>query len=224
MKLLNIIIASVPLLISTNTFKVNKIIDEYDLTMTLKIPRVYNNTQSLGYRKDQTQTIKGILKIIYNDEFYRPTFEITDLINKTHKINGRNITYEVLVDNDGEYVFPRFNYIGDNRTEKFKKAKIILYFDANPNYNIGEDEPDNSLLVTLSGYGSSSKSSKYGDVYIVKRLSGFVTGTLGCGCTAYGHKSPTRVVGPNGPLYDYVDDVSPILGKWKAKFIRRSYK
>jgi hypothetical protein len=214
------------LLINTEICKADQtIIDEYDFTMSLKVPRVYNNTQSLGYRKDQKQKIKGTLKIIYKEDELRPTLEITNLVNITHKINDKNITYQTTVDNEGEIVYPRFNYIGNNKTGKFNKAKIIFYFDANPSYNIGEDEPDNSLLVTLSGTGNTKIIKQCNTkIQIVNIISGFVTGTLGCGCSAYGHVSPTRIVGPYGPICDAVDDVCAIVGEWKAKFKQRYYK
>lgn len=222
MKLLTTIIVSMTLL-TTGICRASEIVDLYDFTMSLKVPRVYDNTKSLGYRKDQGQLIKGTLKIIYKSGERRPTFEIVNLVNKTHKLsNGKNITYSVIVDNEGEQVYPRFNYIGNNKTKKFKKAKIIFYFDANPSYNIGEDEPDNSLLVTLSGTGTAVNKKKY-NAQIVTTMFGKVTGTLGCGCTAYGHVSPTRVVGPYGPLLDEVDDVSPLEGTWKARFKERCY-
>ncbi len=197
-----------------------EVVDTYDLTMSLKIPRIYDNTQSLGYRKDQTQKIKGQLKIIYRDGSYRPEFQIVGLINKTHKINGKNITYTTTVDNEGQVVYPRFNYIGNNKTGEFKRAKIIFYIDANPSYNIGMDEPDNTLLITLSGTGLAVKDKKSGTQY-VKKLTGKVVGQLGCGCTAYGHVSPTRVVGPCGPT-DVVDDIAAVEGTWTAKFCCRS--
>lgn len=223
MKLLTII-ASMTLL-TTGICRASEIVDLYDFTMSLKVPRIYNNTASLGYRKDQLQKIKGILKITYKEGERRPTFEIINLVNKTHKLsNGKNVTYNVTVDNDGEQVYPRFNYIGNNKTKKFTKAKIIFYFDANPSYNIGEDDEDNTLLITLSGSGTGVKKKKYNYAQIVTTMSGRATGTLGCGCMAYGHVSPTRIVGPYGPLLDEVDDVSPLEGTWKARFTGRYYK
>ena len=216
MKLLTVISMT---LLTVITCKATEVVDTYDLTMSLKVPRIYDNMKSLGYRKDQRQTIKGQLKIIYKDDAYRPIIVITNLVNRTHKVNGNCITYSVIVD-DGNFVFPRFNYIGNNKTGKFKTAKIVFYIDANPSYNVGLDEPDNTLLLLLSGTGISKTKS---GVQYVKKISGYATGTLGCGCTAYGHISPTRVVGAYGPT-DMVADIATVEGRWSAKFVCRTTK
>jgi len=219
MKLLKIIMASMTLLIA-GTCDAKNTVDTYKFTMTLKVPRIYNNTESLGYRKYNRQKITGFLKITYKD-YQKPKFEIVQLVNKTHKINGTNITYTVTVDNNGEHVYPKLNYIGDNKTGVFKKASTIFYFDADPSYNIGADEPDNTLLITLSGSGNSKYKKNY-RAQIINTLGGTVAGAIGCGCRAYGHVSPTRVAGPNGPT-DMVDDIATVEGTWKAVFYSRDY-
>lgn len=216
-----ILVTSMITLLTGATDKPCEIVDEYSFKMTLKIPRIYDNMQSLGSRKYQKQLIKGTLLVRYIDGEIRPQFQIVDLVNRTHKINGKNITYDVIVDDEGNHVYPRLNYVGDNKTGVFKKASIVFYFDAIPSYNIGEDEPDNTLLVTLSGTGSAMKKKKYG-CQIITSFSGTVSGTLGCGCTAYGHKSPTRIAGPYGPT-DYVDDVASVDGSWRAVFKTRHF-
>lgn len=52
-------------------------------------------------------------------------------------------------------------------------------------------------------------------------MRGFAAGTLGCGCKAYGHVSPTRQAGWNGAT-DKVDDVAAVSGQWIAVWKDRS--
>ena len=191
------------------------IVDEYTLKMYVYVPRIYNNTQSLGYRKYQRHMIQGTLKLTYEAGSVRPTITITNLVNKTHKINGNCITYTTIVDG-GDVVYPRINVIGNNRTGIFNTGSVVFYIDANPSYNIGEDVEDNSLLVTLAGR-SSLRTVNGRRVLSLGR--GYLSGTLGCGCTAYGHKSPTRVLGVEGPTDD-VDDVAAVWGHWMMRYVR----
>lgn len=70
------------------------------------------------------------------------------------------------------------------------------------------------MTTSRSGYVSTSqKKTKLFDYYQLRFASGKVSGTLGCGCRAYGHVSPTRVAGPFGPT-DWVDDVAEVDGTW----------
>ena len=185
----------------------------YSLEMKARIPRVYKNEQSLGYRKMQKQTISGqmmlgfskdgkLVDVIFKDKF----------INKTHKLSsGNNVTYDVALDSA---YYPRFNAIGSNKTLKFKTASIIFSIAADPSYNIGEEyEDDNSLFLTLAGIGSIKKNGLF------TKASGYIIGTLGCGCAAYGHKSPTRKLDFWGPNLSDVDDVAAVYGTWKMKLI-----
>lgn len=191
------------------------VVDEYTLKMCVYVPRIYNNTESLGYRKYQRHVIQGTVKLTYEDGSVRPTITVTNLVNKTHKINGNNITYTTTVD-EGNVVYPRINVIGNNKTGVFTTGSIVFHIDANPSYNIGEDAEDNSLLVTLAG--RSSMKTVNGR-RVLNLCSGFLAGTLGCGCTAYGHKSPTRVLGVEGPT-DAVDDVASVWGNWSMRYTR----
>lgn len=191
------------------------VIDVYDFTMRLKIPRVYSNTQSLGYRKLQTQKITGQIHVRYTDGEL-PEIIVTNLVNHTHKINGSSIRYQCYKD---EYAISRFNYIGNNRKNVFIKPGLSFSFIADPSYNIGAIEEDNSLYLQLAGYGTSS-AKKFAGNRIPSKLRGNVTGNLGCGCTEYGHKSPTRVIGWYG-FTDYVDDVAPVYGSWTMKIKSR---
>ena len=61
-------------------------------------------------------------------------------------------------------------------------------------------------------YGKISKKQ-------LKTLSGYAAGTIGCGCMAYGHVSPTRMLGFWGAT-DIVDDVAAVHGTWTAKLIK----
>lgn len=57
-------------------------VDIYDFKMSLKIPRVYNNNYSLGYRRLQSQQFAGTAEVVYKDG-ERPVINIVDLVNKT---------------------------------------------------------------------------------------------------------------------------------------------
>lgn len=225
--------------------------DLYDFTATVQVPRVYDNSESMGYRKNQTQTLRGKMVILYGENpslesgWNRPAVSFLWLTNQTHKINNRKIGYSCTVNNDGcslDGPMTRVNAIGDNKRDVFTTPDIVFYLDAEPDYSIGEDDEDNSLLVTLSGTGSMSTVSVYGYEEVwhgsgkraystkkrvllrkykrIKSLNGKVAGTLGCGCRAYGHKSPTRVMGPYGATCS-VDDVAKVQGTWTAAFDQR---
>lgn len=81
---------------------------------------------------------------------------------------------------------------------------------AEPSYNIGEFDEDNALYVMLAGRGTFLKRT------VLKYATGYLAGTLGCGCHSYGHVSPTRKIGWNGPT-DEVDDVAAVFGNWKLR-------
>ena len=136
-------------------------------------------------------------------------FRFNNLVNKTHKLsNGNNVTYKALVDYDAR--FPRFNAIGNNKTNSFKTASICFALAAEPNYNIGEFDEDTSLYITLAGKGTIDSKG------VLRKVSGYAAGTLGCGCMAYGHISPTRTIGYYGAT-DQVDDVAAVYGTWSLK-------
>jgi hypothetical protein len=179
--------------------------DVYKFTMSLKVPQVVNNNQSKGKRVYQRQSLKGYLKVTYSDEDM-PKVEITDLENHTFKVNGVNVTYVV----DVSSVI--WNLIGSNATGKFKTPSVCFNIEAQPSYVYAyKPTDDNSLILTLAGKGSSKKA-----------ISGYASGTLGCGCHDYGHVSPTRVMGPCGPT-DWVHDMASVFGTWKIKLEKGSY-
>ena len=194
--------------------------DVYDLTLRLRVPRVYNNTESLGYRKPNNQIIKGQLLITYDDsrtsEGYAvwPEISIDGLYNKTHKLsNGRNVVYDPVRIYESDPM-PRINVIGNNKTLKFKTATAIFKFEANPSYNIGLIEEDNTLIVTCSGFGSVGS---YKGTPVIKNFSGTCAGQIGCGCMAWSHLSPTRFWWWCGWL-NCADDVAAVEGRWAAKW------
>lgn len=224
----------------SDCFDGESVTDVYDLKLHVGVPRIYDNTQSLGYRKYQWQTIRGELHITYpvdkegEEDYSRPSIAIKNLVNKTHKMNGKYITYSCTVNNDGEAFggpITRVNVIGNNRTDIFKQASVVFFLDAEPSYSIGEDDEDNSLLITLGGYGtvanctwypfyccgSTACRKYYQKIQVIARLRGYLGGTLGCGCKAYGHKSPTRVMGYDGHTKK-VDDVAAVFGQWIATY------
>lgn len=186
-------------------------IDTYALTMRLSVPRIYNNTQSLGSRKYQSQLVKGKMLMLYNKSGDLVDVQFTNMVNKTHKLsNGKYVTYDrTFLDTT---IWPRFNAIGNNKTEKFKTASICFYIAAEPNYNIGEFDEDNALYVMLAGKGTFHSKQLH-----LNSATGKVTGTLGCGCMAYGHKSPTRKITFYGPGKE-VDDVAAVFGTWSIKY------
>lgn len=185
-------------------------VESYTFKMHLKVPRIYNNNQSLGSRKYQTQMVVGIMQLCYQSDGRLVDVRFKDLVNKTHKLsNGKNVTYQTMLDS---IMFPRFNAIGSNKTKKFNVASVCFSIAAEPNYNIGQMDEDNGLYLVLSGKGSISKSQ-------LKTLSGYAAGTIGCGCMAYGHVSPTRKIGFCGATED-VDDVASVYGSWCAKLLK----
>jgi len=169
----------------------------WELSMTLNVPRVYDNAQSEGYRKYQTQKLSGCFTVSAND-VGEPTLSFCSLENKTHKVGGEKVRYSA----EAEDV--KWHVIGSNKTGKFDVRSVSISLVAEPDYAKGEvPTEDNSLVVVLSGKGKS------------KSLSGNVAGQLGCGCAEYGHTSPTRICGNCE-----VVDTAAVYGTWKAKRVR----
>ena len=196
-------------------------IDTFELKMKVRVPRVYDNTHSLGYRKYQWQTIVGPMKLVWKDGQDTPDVEFGTLTNKTHKLsNKKNINYSVMLDENTMY--SRFNAVGSNMKHQFKTAAINFAIIADPvSYAVWEDpDEDNSLLLTLAGAGNIV--TKKG-ITRLNNASGSLAGTLGCGCKEYGHTSPTRVLGENGPICDDIDDVAAAYGTWSMKWKRSDF-
>lgn len=187
-----------------------QVVDTYKFTMNLKVPRIYDNMQSLGYRKLQSQRLVGELQFVYKNDG-SVNVRVKNLVNKSHKIGGNCISY-VCYEYPYDYHDPLVVGIGSNKTGKFKQGGAEFAFQADPSYNIGAVDEDNTLILELSGYGILK-----GDV--LKNLKGAVKGQIGCGCMAYGHISPTRLF--LGWLTDYVHDVAPLYGTFNAKFKSR---
>ena len=181
--------------------------DVFDVRISLNVPRVYSNTESQGYRKYQRQTITGKMVWKYGADGTIESVKFRDFVNITHRMsNGKNVEYSVTLEEDT--LFPRFNLIGSNRTRVFKTPSVSFYVSAEPTYSIGAMNEDNSLYVLFSGTGTSNSKG-------VRSLRGTVSGTIGCGCSDYGHLSPTRMIGLGGAT-DIVDDVASVFGTWKA--------
>lgn len=217
MRLASFLLAAAAALSSPAGQKVPATVDEYALKMVLKVPAVVDNMQSLGSRKYKTQRVYGRLFVAYYDEGAEPAVWIDGLVNKSYKVRGSYVTYETEV--DGAMV----HAIGSNKTGRFKTTTLTMSIEADPSYNVGGDEPDNTLLLVMSGQGPSPKT-----------ISGYAAGQLGCGCREYGHTSPTRIVYwpyigskyaaaclPNY-WYPTVVDIAPCWGKWRAKFKSRT--
>lgn len=187
-------------------------VDVYDFTAKLKVPRVYDNTMSTGYRKYQWQTIKGKMLVSFGGEEFGCSMSFIDCYNKTHKVNGVNVTYEVEVNDDVSY--HRWNVIGHNGNLNFTTPSISFALKMEPSYAIGEPHEDNSLYLMLSGTG---KCMDYQGASVTKYVKGNVAGTIGCGCADYGHTSPTRMMGECG-YTSFVDDVCGVFGTFILKY------
>lgn len=174
--------------------------DVYDLTLNLNVPQVVNNSESLGRRVYNKQMLKGEMHVTYRADGSREV-SIKELVNRSFKVAGENVRYQV------ETEIVCWNLIGNNRTGVFKKPSVCLDIEAQPSYAWSWDpDSDNSFILKMAGYGSS-----------YKYMRGYVSGTQGCSCMAYGHVSPTRMMGPYGKPYDYVADTAATIGSWRAR-------
>ena len=184
-----------------------KTVDVYDVTISLSVPRVYDNAASLGQRKYQRQKITGEMVVTY-DGSGEPSITLRSLVNRTHKISGSCVRYSAT-----ECELVRWHYIGDNKKCLFKTPSVSFYAEIDPSYNISQRvDEDNSLLLTFAGTGSStlSKSMRgFSGARTINRLHGYATGTLGCGCYAYGHVSPTRIASSRTKTSPCLDLSSP---------------
>lgn len=172
-------------------------VELWALKMRVYVPRVYNNTTSQGYRKYQVQTLQGEFTVtpVQDSE---PDIRFDWLENRTHKVNGHCVEYAV--EPNGTMLW---HGVGNNKTGKFTTRSVVLPIEAMPSYAIGPaPNEDNSLLVVLSGRGSTSG----------RMIRGYVAGQLGCSCYEYGHVSPTRVWST-----DRVVDTAAVFGTWHAK-------
>lgn len=186
-------------------------VDTYSFVLNLKVPQVIGNTKSLGYRKYQIQRIKGymLIKWLSDGTF---AIEFDNLRNTKFKVNGEYVTYKGY--EGRSVIYTRFNYIGNNKTEVFMTPCLCFYLELEPSYAKGGNNEDNSFYVLLSGTGNSAFKCSYRS-RIATRLRGYASGTQGCGCAAYSHKSPTRGASVDGPI-DEVSDVVATFGTWTA--------
>lgn len=173
----------------------------WSLKMSLQIPAVHDNAESQGYRKYRTERIEG--KFIVDDTAPAPDGEpsvtLVRLENKTHKVNGRPVNYQV---DTGEV---KWHAVGSNRTGKFSARSVSLHLDCYPNYSLTEPTDDNSLILTLAGKGGKNS------------VTGRVAGNLGCSCSDYGHTSPTRIYGTTN-----VTDVAAVYGPFTMRKVKVS--
>lgn len=181
--------------------------DVYDIRMWVYMPRIYDNTKSLGYRKYQRQLIVGKMYVDYSEGDATITF--SQFTNKTYKINGNNVTYVCRLNTDMPSCL---SLIGDNKKNEFKKTSVAFFCELNPSYNIGEDEPDNTLVL---GFGGKGLTTVWKRTRVAYSVSGNVAGTMGCGCMDYGHKSPTRNWGYCGP--GDVTDIAATHGRFTMR-------
>lgn len=196
----------------SSSFLIGQTVDTYAFRLNLKVPRIYDNSKSLGYRKLQSQRITGELQLIYSDDG-EVKIRVNNLVNGSHRINGRKITY-TYYDYPYEGHEPLVVAIGNNGTGKFRDCGVEFAFQAEPSYNIGAVDEDNTLILELSGYGKIKND-------VLRNIRGTVKGQIGCGCKAYGHVSPTRLY--LGFVSDVVYDIAPLYGTFSASFRNRRY-
>lgn len=177
---------------------------KYAITMNVWIPRVYDNMNSLGYRKYERQRIKGNLQLEYDSDGNMSNVSSIVLTNFTHRMSdGSYVTYEGYLNDSMPCIFVA---IGSNKSNIFRTTSICFSIVAEPSYNIGEVDEDTSLYITLSGKGNIRKSQ-------IGMAQGLVSGTIGCGCYAYGHISPTRTIWWWG-VSSNVIDIASVYGNW----------
>ena len=189
------------------------VVDTYKFKMRIDVPRIYENSLSLGYRKYQKQTLYGELQVRYPQGEDYVDFQVKGLYNKTHKVNGSSVKYDCFGWNEGDWMAVA---VGNNKTRKFSQSGFRFSFIADPSYNIGGVEEDNSLFLDLAGHGKLGLKKGYNVPY---SISGSVSGTIGCGCGEYGHISPTRWY--FGGVTSLVTDIAPVNGTWTATFKER---
>lgn len=163
----------------------------YDVAMVLRVPVVLRNETSQGMRVARTQALRGVMEV--RPGLPEPEIAVTRLENLSHQVGGRYISYDVSISKVG------WHAIGDNRTGRFRQASVFFSVEAKPSYALAGGE-DNTLILTLSGSGTT-------DAF----LSGHAAGQIGCGCSAYGHVSPTRIYGT-----ELVVDTAGVWGTWRA--------
>lgn len=142
--------------------------------------------------------------------------------NKTYKISGKPVTYQVSLAEDA---LSNFSWCGNNKKQEFKTPNMNFSIEMVPSYKIGEEMLDDVHLsiACVKGNGSLVKF-ECEKVLVAKSLHGYCTGQLGCNCTAWGHISPTRFWGFYGPT-SFVTDVASVNGtvtfKWNKKLSRK---
>lgn len=192
------------------------VVDTYEIRMRLRVPRVYDNWESLGRRRYQSQLVQGEMLMVYGPDGALADVQFTNMVNRTWRLSGgARLTYPRAVLDYS--VYPRFNLIGSNRTGIFRTASVCFYLAAEPSYNAGEFDADNALYVMAAGRGGC-----FGDGRL-KAVAGKVAGAMGCGCMSFGHVSPTRRICAWG-AGDEVDDVAAVDGTWTMRFRSRELR
>ena len=188
--------------------------DLYSMTLNLNVPQVSNNSSSAGERRYMSQTVKGEMAFVWREDGSH-AFRFGVFENTGFKVGGRPVTYEVVIDR--EKPLPVFCWIGSNGKGRFRTPTMSFSIVMEPSYAIGDVGEDNSFYLTLSGKGSSSIK---GGSRIANSVRGKAVGTQGCGCSDYGHLSPTREAGIDGPS-DGAMDIAATEGTWSIRFRRR---
>jgi len=191
--------------------------DVYDVRFRLRVPRVYDNGASLGYRKYQTQDIRGQMFVTYGEDAL-PSVSFSDFTNLTHLIGDSNVTYTASLDEDA---LMNFSWCGDNRKQTFTRPNCNFAVVLSPSYKRGDDMLDDLHLTVACTVGSSLRTmTEAGRVQIAKTLTGYAAGQLRCNCTAWGHVSPTRIWGLLGPTY-FVTDIASVAGSVRMRYNKK---
>lgn len=158
------------------------------------------------------------MSLTYNESFDSPDISFFGFTNQTHKTSsGSKITYTIFED---EYAIQRLSAIGNNKTGTFKKASAFFDLEFYPSYGISDIvTEDNSLYLKFSSINGIFMT--YNKRKVLKRMSGFVVGTVGCACSDYGHMSPTRLLCYWGPSYGGITDVAATQGCWKLSYNKK---
>ena len=140
------------------------------------------------------QKITGRLLVYYDNESKAAeAIELSNLVNLSYKVGGKNVKYKAL--SDGYIGVPQiWNAIGSNKTLVFTKSSVCFNAELEPSYALGEPNNNNSLILVFSGAStlSTKKLSCGVKIKFPTTVSDHVVGTQGCGCHDYGHVSPTR--------------------------------
>lgn len=152
----------------------------------------------------------------YAEDGLFENIRITDVTNWTFKVQKKRVGYLTPGPDDEPLTYPTAVWLGDNLTGVFKTGSVCFSAELFPDYakNVStEITSDNSFVLQFSGRATSKIVH---GCRVMSRMKGSVTGTQGCGCMDFGHKSPTRADSVFGVDCDHVIDKAGVDGVWTA--------